>query len=86
MPREHGRHPLLDHPADLRLRKMPAQGREHRQGMDDVAEGAGADDQDSQNGTYPRPGLYGYGRLFTLAIRSLVAWSLGSPTRAVRPP
>ncbi len=74
---EHGGHPLLDDPADLRFREMAPQGRQHRQGVDDVAQGAGADDED------PQPFS---GRALMVVIRSLVAWSLGSPTRAVRPP
>ena len=82
MPGEHRRHPLLDHPADPRLREMPPQRGEHRQGVDDVAQGAGADDEDPQALPLSRQS----GNAFTLAIRSLVAWSLGSPTSAVRPP
>jgi hypothetical protein len=46
MPGEHRGHPLLDHPGDLRLWKVPPQGREHRQGVDHVPQCAGADDED----------------------------------------
>lgn len=50
----------------------------HGERVNDVSERAGADEDDA-------PGR-AHGRTRTRAIRSLVAWSLGSPTSAVLPP
>ena len=50
MPGEHGGHRLLDHPADLRLGQVPPQGRQHRQGVNDVAQGAGAERSEDARG------------------------------------
>ena len=66
---------------------------------DHVAEGAGAEDEDARrwwqrSGLTPRTHSPGASRrrpvrsrhALEIEVRSLVAWSLGSPTRAVRPP
>ena len=64
----------VDEPIDPCLRRRPPERRGGRQGVDDVAERSQPDDEDAIHVFRSR------------ARRSLVEWSFGSPTIAIRPP
>src|SRR6185295_11676221 len=82
---EERRHRLLDDPAEVRVGQMAAERGQDRQRVDNVAQRARAEEEDAHAPpSSDRQGATGSRR--TREIRSLVAWSFGSPTNAVRPP
>ena len=77
-----------DQPVDPRGRKRAAQRGGHRDGVHDVAQGAEAHDQEalSRLAVARSVEVVVVVRVGIRASRSRVAWLLGSPTIAVRPP
>ena len=74
---------LFDRPADVRLRQGGAQQGDGGQGMHDISHGAEAHDEHA--GILRGRGRHG-DYFPILPSRSVVEWSLGSPTISTRPP
>lgn len=79
---EQRRESIFHHPPNLCLGQLPPEGLEYGQAVHDVTHSARSNEQDVHLAAPPLV----VGIVLILEMRSLVAWSLGSPTKTVRPP